>query len=56
MSIFKICVLTLSGARLTYTVKEYTVDDGGFIHFLDAKTMRNLRFHASRCEIEEVVA
>lgn len=54
MKRYKISVLTLAGARLTFTVSSYNVTDGNFISFIDEVTGRNLNFHASRCEIEVV--
>jgi hypothetical protein len=54
MSRYKINVLTLQGDRLTFTVSEYEIADGGFVTFTDEKTGKHKRFHASRCEIEEV--
>lgn len=54
MSRYKIKVLTLQEKTLHFTVGEYTITEGNFIQFIDERTGRNLKFHASRCEIEEV--
>ncbi len=51
---YKITVLTLQGHTLTYTVFEYTISEGNFVDFTDEKTKNHKRFHASRCEINEV--
>lgn len=54
MSRYKINVLTLQGVTLHFTVSEYKVV-GDFIEFIDEKPpQRKLKFHASRCEIEEM--
>ena len=54
MSRYKIKILTLQGVTLHYTVSKYDIADGDFIQFVDEKTGRKLKFHASRCEIEEI--
>lgn len=54
MSRFKIFVLTLQGKSLIFTVSEYHVAEGDFIEFTDERTGKHKKFHASRCEIEEV--
>jgi len=51
---FKISVLTLQGSQLTFRVETYHIGEGGFVCFEDAKDGRTRRFHASRCEIQEV--
>ena len=54
MSRYKIKVLTLQGVNLNFTVSKYEITEGDFIEFIDEKTQRKLKFHGSRCEIEEV--
>lgn len=54
MSRYKIKILTLQNVNLNFTVSKYSITDGDFIEFTDEKTDRKLKFHASRCEIEEV--
>ena len=51
---FKIQVKTIQGTILTYTVKDYTVEEGDFIRFFDEKYKEYKRFHASNCEIKEI--
>jgi len=54
MSRYKIVVRTIQGHILTFHVSKYTVSHGDFIEFVDEKTRKLKRFHASHCEIEEV--
>jgi hypothetical protein len=54
MSRYKINILTLQNSTLTFTVSKYTISEGSFVEFVDEKTGKHKRFHASRCEIEEV--
>jgi hypothetical protein len=49
---YKIQVKTIQGRLLTFTVNEYTVDDGGFVCFTDKVTNKPKKFHGSNCEIE----
>ena len=51
---YKINVLTLTGARLHYTVKSYKIGQGDFVEFIDEDTWKPKKFHSSRCEIEEI--
>ena len=54
MSRYKIKILTLQGHTLHFTVGEYKIAEGNFIKFVDEKTGRKLKFHASRTEIEDI--
>ena len=54
MSRFRISILTLQGKSLTFTVSKYNITDGDFVEFIDEKTGDHKKFHASRCEIDEV--
>lgn len=54
MSRYKIKILTLQGITLYFTVSEYHIAKGDFIEFIDEKTGKHKKFHASRCEIDEV--
>ena len=54
MSRFRISILTLQGISLTFTVSEYKITEGDFVEFVDEKTGQHKKFHASRCEIDEV--
>ena len=54
MSRYRISILTLQGKSLTFTVSEYKVAEGDFIEFIDEVTKKHKKFHASRCEIDEV--
>ena len=54
MSRFRISILTLQGKSLTFTVSKYDITDGDFVEFTDEKTGDHKKFHASRCEIDEV--
>ena len=51
---FRISILTLQGHALTFTVSEYKITEGDFVEFTDEKTGHHKKFHASRCEIDEV--
>jgi len=51
---FKICVRTLAGAILTFSVDNYAIIDGSFVSFLDNKTGNIERFHSSNCEIRDI--
>ncbi len=51
---FRISILTLQGKSLTFTVSKYEVTEGDFVEFIDEKTGKHKKFHASRCEIDEV--
>ena len=53
---YKISVLTLQGIKLNFTVDYYEITEGGFVEFTDYVTKKRKKFHASRCEIEEVQA
>jgi len=53
---YKIIVLTLIGKTLTFTVSEYKITEGDFVEFIDEKTGQKQTFHASRCEIKEVLS
>lgn len=55
MKLYKIAVLTLQGATLTFTVSDYRITKGNFIEFTDRMNGTPKKFHASRCEINEVV-
>lgn len=56
MSRFKIMVLPLQGGNpLTFSVDDYTISDGDFVEFTDKVTGKHKKFHASRCEIEEIL-
>lgn len=50
MTRFRIIVRSLTGAILTYTVKEYTIE-GNFVHFTDERTQERKIYHGSNCEI-----
>lgn len=52
---FKIQVKTVQGTILTYTVKAYTIEPGDFLKFFDEKYKEYKQFHASNCEIKEIV-
>ncbi len=54
MSRYKINILTLRGKPLTFHVSNYTITEGDFIEFTDEVTGKLKKFHASRCEIDEV--
>ncbi len=54
MKRYKIIILTLQGAILTFTVKNYTISEGDFVKFTDEVTNKVKKFHSSRCEINEV--
>ena len=54
MSRYRISILTLQGKSLTFTVSDYKVTEGDFVEFIDKKTGDHKKFHASRCEIDEV--
>lgn len=56
MSKYRINVLTVKNVTLTFTISEYRITKGEFIEFVDEKTNIPKKFHASRCEIEEVLA
>jgi len=51
---FRISILTLQGKSLTFTVSEYKIVEGDFVEFIDERTKQHKKFHASRCEIDEV--
>ena len=51
---FRISILTLRGVPLTFTVSKYKIIEGDFVEFVDEKTGSHKKFHASRCEIDEV--
>ena len=53
---FRISVLTLQGRSLTFTVSKYKISEGDFVEFIDEKTKDHKKFHASRCEINEVIS
>lgn len=50
---YKINILTLKGVNLHFTISKYEITEGNFIEFVDEVTGRKLKFHSSRCEIEE---
>lgn len=54
MSRYKIFVLTLQEKTLVFHVSEYEITEGDFVEFIDEVTGNPKKFHASRCEIEEV--
>jgi len=54
MSRYRITILSIQGMFLTFHVDKYEITEGDFISFLDNKTKKSKKFHASRCEIEEI--
>ena len=51
---YKICVKTLNGVLLTYTVAKYTIEENSLICFTDTKTGQHLKFSCSNVQITEV--
>jgi len=52
--VYKIQVKTVQGSILTFTVKNYTIEEGDFVKFFDEKYKEYKAFHASNCEIKEI--
>ena len=51
---YRIQTLTLKGDKLSFSnVDCYSIVEGDFIEFVDKKTGKTKRFHASRCEIDD---
>ncbi len=55
MRIYKIQVKTIHNVILTYSVENYTIEEGDFVSFIDRKSGERRIFHASNCEIREDV-
>lgn len=51
---YVIAVKTITGKILTYTVDNYSTEDG-FVHFKDRYTGKNLKFDGRNCQIEVIV-
>jgi hypothetical protein len=51
---FRIQVKTIQGTILTFSVENYTIEEGDFVKFFDEKYKEWKQFHSSNCEIKEV--
>ena len=52
---FRIQVKMLQGIVFTYnSVKAYSIEEGDFVTFIDSKTNKQKKFHASNCEIQDM--
>jgi non-homologous end joining protein Ku len=53
---FRIQVKTIQDTNiLTFTVDSYEIVEGDFVRFLDKRYNEYKLFHASRCEIKEIL-
>ena len=51
---YRLTILTLQGNELTFHVSNFDITEGDFVEFIDEKTGKHKKFHASRVEIEEM--
>jgi len=52
---FRIQVKMIQGPIFTYNeVDGYSIEEGDFVTFIDSKTNKQKKFHASNCEIQDM--